>query len=141
MSVLLLFISALGAATLLPLQSEAVLLALLAQDLHAAWLLIFIASLGNILGSCINWYLGLKVEVFKSKKWFPVSEYKLVQAQKTYQKYGFWSLLLSWVPIIGDPITFIAGLMKENFLKFLLMVTLAKTGRYLCVYLIFINVF
>lgn len=141
MSVLLLFISALGAATLLPLQSEAVLLALLAQDAHAAWLLIFIASLGNILGSCINWYLGLKIEVFKSKKWFPMSEHKLVQAQKTYQKYGFWSLFLSWVPIIGDPITFIAGLMKENFLKFFLMVTLAKTGRYLCVYLFFINVF
>ncbi len=70
-----------------------------------------------------------------------MSEHKLVQAQKTYQKYGFWSLLLSWMPIIGDPITFIAGLMKENFLKFFLMVTLAKTGRYLCVYLIFINVF
>lgn len=141
MSLFLLFIAAFGAATLLPLQSEAVLLALFAQDVYAVWLLILVASLGNILGSCVNWYLGLKIERFKAKKWFPVSETKLIKAQNIYQKYGFWSLLLSWVPIIGDPITLIAGLMRESFLKFLLMVTLAKTGRYICVYLLFINVF
>lgn len=141
MSLFLLFIAAFGAATLLPLQSEAVLLALFAQDVYAVWLLILVASLGNILGSCVNWYLGLKIEHFKAKKWFPVSETKLLQAQNIYQKYGFWSLLLSWAPIIGDPLTLIAGLMKESFLKFLLMVTLAKTGRYVCVYLLFIKVF
>lgn len=141
MSLFLLFIAAFGAATLLLLQSEAVLLALFAQDVYAVWLLILVASLGNILGSCVNWYLGLKIEHFKAKKWFPVSETNLIKAQNIYQKYGFWSLLLSWVPIIGDPITLIAGLMRESFLKFLLVVSLAKTGRYICVYLLFINVF
>ena len=141
LSLFFLFLSAFGAATLLPLQSEAVLVGLLIQAEHSALILIAVASLGNILGSCVNWYLGLKIEQFKDKKWFPVSEVKLNQAQNIYHKYGFWSLLLSWVPIIGDPITLIAGLMKENFIRFLLVVSIAKIGRYMCVYLIFKGVF
>lgn len=141
LSLIIVFISAFGAATLLPLQSEAVLIATLIKYQHAVWLVIFIASLGNVLGSCVNWYLGLKVEQFKDKKWFPVSEKNLLKAENTYQKYGYWSLLLSWVPIIGDPITLIAGLLKENFARFLLLVSIAKIGRYICVYLIFIGFF
>ena len=133
----LLFLSAFGAATLLPLQSEAVLVGLLAQMQYSVWLLVAVASLGNILGSCVNWWLGLKVEEYKNKKWFPVSEQKMLQAQGIYQKYGFWSLLLSWVPIIGDPITLIAGLLKENFVRFVVMVSIAKMGRYLFVYWMF----
>ena len=125
----LLFLSAFGAATLLPLQSEVVLVGLLAQMQYPVWLLVAVASLGNILGSCVNWWLGLKVEQYKNKKWFPVSEQKMLQAQGIYQKYGFWSLLLSWVPVIGDPITLIAGLLKENFVRFVVMVSIAKIGR------------
>ena len=141
MSLFLLFLSAFGAATLLPLQSEAVLLGLLTQHSHTAWVLIAVASVGNILGSCVNWYLGLKIEHYKNKKWFPVSAQKMQQAQGFYQKYGYWSLLLSWTPIIGDPITLISGLLKEKFWRFVLLVSVAKIGRYYCVYLIFINVF
>lgn len=133
----LLFLSAFGAATLLPLQSEAVLVGLLAQMQYPVWLLVAVASLGNILGSCVNWRLDLKVEQYKNKKWFPVSEQKMLQAQGIYQKYGFWSLLLSWVPVIGDPITLIAGLLKENFVRFVVMVSIAKIGRYLFVYWMF----
>ena len=133
----LLFLSAFGAATLLPLQSEAVLVGLLAQMQYPVWLLVAVASLGNILGSCVNWWLGLKVAKKKKKKWFPVSEQKMLQAQGIYQKYGFWSLLLSWVPVIGDPITLIAGLLKENFVRFVVMVSIAKIGRYLFVYWMF----
>lgn len=134
MTLYLLFISAFGAATLLPLQSEAVLLGAFVQGKYAALPLIAIASLGNILGSCVNWWLGLKIERYKNKTWFPVSEAKMLQAQGIYQKYGYWSLLLSWTPIIGDPITLIAGLLKENFWRFLLLVSVAKTGRYLFIY-------
>jgi membrane protein YqaA with SNARE-associated domain len=134
---LLLFISAFGAATLLPLQSEAVLLAFLAEGSHSVLWLLFVASLGNILGSCVNWWLGFKIERYKDKKWFPVSQQQMVKAQAKYHKYGYWSLLLSWVPIIGDPITLIAGLLKENFARFLLMVAIAKIGRYLFIYLAF----
>ena len=133
-SLLGLFLSAFGAATLLPLQSEAVLLGLLFEGRYALIWLITVASLGNILGSCVNWYLGLRLEHYKNKKWFPVSATQLEKAQRTYAKFGFWSLLLSWVPIIGDPITLIAGLMKENFARFVLMVSLAKIGRYLFIY-------
>lgn len=137
MAYLLLFISAFGAAMLLPLQSEAVLVGLLMQHQYSVALLIIVASIGNILGSCINWYLGLRIERFKDKKWFPVSENNMIKAEKIYQKYGFWSLLLSWLPVIGDPITLIAGLFRENFWRFLLMIFIAKTGRYICIYLIF----
>ncbi len=141
MAYFLLFLSAFGAATLLPLQSEAVLLGLLVQDKYAVFGLILMASVGNILGSCVNWYLGLRIERFKDRKWFPVSEKNILKAEKIYQKYGFWSLLLSWVPVIGDPITLIAGLLKEGFWRFLLMVSVAKTGRYIFIYLIFIGLF
>ena len=141
LSLVFLFISAFGAATLLPLQSEAVLIGLLLQNTHTVWVLIAVASLGNILGSCVNWYLGVQVEKYKHKKWFPVSEQNMQKAQKTYQKYGYWSLLLSWVPIIGDPITLIAGLLRENFARFLLVVSIAKIGRYIFIYLIFNGLF
>ena len=134
MSYFLLFISAFGAATLLPLQSEAVLATLLIKEVQPASLLLLVATLGNVLGSCVNWWLGLKIEQFKHKKWFPVSEQRLQQAQGFYHKYGFYTLLLSWMPIIGDPITLVAGLLKENFWRFLLIVIIAKAGRYLFVY-------
>ncbi|RZG74938.1 DedA family protein [Acinetobacter wuhouensis] len=139
MAYLLLFLSAFGAATLLPLQSEAVLVGLLLQTQYSAYLLLVIATMGNVLGSCVNWYLGLRIERFKHKKWFPVSEKNMIKAEKIYQKYGFWSLLLSWTPVIGDPITLIAGLMKENFWRFLFIVTIAKAGRYLFIYWVYLG--
>jgi len=138
MSLFFLFIAAFGAATLLPLQSEAVLVGLLINGHYAPFILIAVASLGNILGSCVNWWLGLKIEHYKNKRWFPISQKKMLQAQKIYQKYGYWSLLLSWAPIIGDPITLIAGLLKENLTRFLLIVSLAKIGRYIFVYMAFV---
>ncbi|MBE2164685.1 DedA family protein [Acinetobacter oleivorans] len=134
LSYFLLFISAFGAATLLPLQSEAVLVTLLLKGQYSALLLISTATLGNVLGSCVNWWLGLKIEQFKHRKWFPVSEKRLEQAQRFYHKYGFYSLLLSWTPVIGDPITLVAGLFKENFWRFLIIVLIAKAGRYLFIY-------
>jgi len=139
LSYFLLFISAFGAATLLPLQSEAVLVTLLLKEQYSALLLISIATLGNVLGSCVNWWLGLKIEQFKHRKWFPVSEKRLQQAQSFYHKYGFYSLLLSWAPIIGDPITLVAGLFKENFWRFLGIVIIAKAGRYLFIYWVVIG--
>lgn len=126
-----LFLTALGAATLLPLQSEAVLAGLLLQREHPVILLVAVATVGNVLGAIVNWWLGRYIEHWRERRWFPVSGPALDRAQARYHRYGRWSLLLSWAPIIGDPLTLVAGVMKEPFWSFLLLVTLAKTGRYL----------
>ncbi len=126
-----LFVAALLAATLIPAQSESVLVALLAQHGHPAWALVAVASFGNVLGSVINWWLGRGLERFKGRRWFPVSEAALAKAQDRYARYGRWSLLLSWVPIIGDPITVAAGVMRERLWVFTALVAVAKTVRYI----------
>jgi membrane protein YqaA with SNARE-associated domain len=125
------FFAALFAATLLPAQSEAVLAGLLVLGNQPVWLLILIASVGNTAGSSINWLMGLYLEHFRHRRWFPISDANLTRAQNWYHRYGKWSLLLSWVPIIGDPLTLAAGIMRERFLVFVSIVALAKTGRYL----------
>ncbi len=125
-----LFLSALAAASLLPLQSEAVLVALLLGGQQSVIGLIAVASLGNVLGSLLNWWLGRSLERFRHARWFPVSERRLLQAQRGYARYGRWSLLLSWMPVIGDPLTLVAGVMRERLWVFLALVSLAKTARY-----------
>ncbi len=125
-----LFLAALAAATILPMQSEAVLVGLLLAD-YSPGLLITVASVGNVLGSVINWLLGRGIERFRDRPWFPAGGAKLERAQRWYRRYGKWSLLLSWAPIIGDPITLVAGVLREPFPMFLLLVTIAKIGRYL----------
>ena len=126
-----LFLAAFLAATIIPAQSEAVLLALMASGKYPFGLLLTVASLGNILGSVVNWGLGRGIERFRHKRWFPVKETALLKAQGWYHKYGRWTLLLSWVPIIGDPLTVAAGVMREKLFSFLAIVSIAKIGRYL----------
>lgn len=126
-----LFMAALLAATIVPMQSEAVLAGLLLTgDYPAVWLLA-VASCGNILGAALNWWLGRFIERFRHRSWFPVREHRLSQAQQWYQRYGKWSLLLSWMPVIGDPLTVAAGVMREPFPVFLLIAGSAKILRYL----------
>ena len=125
-----LFVTAFVAATILPMQSEAALVGLVLTDAYPVWALIAVASLGNVLGSVANWLLGRGVERFWSRRWFPVKPAALDRAQNWYRRYGKWSLLLSWVPIIGDPLTVVAGVLREPFPIFLLLVTFAKVGRY-----------
>ena len=125
-----LFIAAFGAASLLPMQSEAVLVSMLWSGQYSVALLLLVATAGNVLGSVLNWLLGRSVERFRHKRWFPVTAAKLEKAQRFYRRYGRWSLLLSWVPVIGDPLTLIAGVMREPFWRFLLIVTLAKGVHY-----------
>ncbi|SHM27665.1 YqaA family protein [Phytopseudomonas punonensis] len=125
-----LFTAAFAAATLLPLQSEALLIGLLLGSVQPAWALVLAASLGNVLGSLVNWWLGRYLERFRDRRWFPVSDRRLQQAQHWYGHYGRWSLLLSWLPVIGDPLTLVAGIMREPLWRFMLIVTFAKTLRY-----------
>ena len=126
-----LFSTALLAATLLPAQSELLLAGLLVAGGQPAFLLIAVATAGNVLGSLINWWLGRSLERFQNRHWFPVTPATLDKAAGWYRRYGRWSLLLSWVPIIGDPLTLAAGVLREPVHSFLLIVTVAKLGRYL----------
>jgi len=128
-----LFIVALVAATILPLQSEALLVGLLIAGNQPAWLLVAVASVGNIAGSTINWQLGRSIERLRDRRWFPVKPAALERAGRWYHRYGRWTLLLSWTPVIGDPLTMVAGVMREPLRSFLVIVAIAKTGRYVVI--------
>ncbi len=125
-----LFISAFVAATLLPAQSELALSALLLQEAWPVWLPIAVATAGNTFGSIVNWLLGRFCMSFQNRRWFPIKPETLAKAEGWYHKYGKWSLLLSWAPIIGDPLTLAAGLLREPLRFFVPIVLAAKLARY-----------
>jgi len=125
-----LFMAALAAATILPVQSEAVLVGMLLTESYPVFALVAVASLGNVLGSVANWSLGRWIERFRHRSWFPVGERAMERAQGWYRRYGRWSLLASWLPVVGDPITVVAGTLREPLPTFLLLVAVAKIGRY-----------
>ncbi len=131
-----LFIISFLAATILPLSSELVLSTMLLTNSFDKYLLLVVASFGNILGSSVNWYLGKKILIFKDKKWFPANERQIAKGEIYFKKYGIWSLLLAWVPIIGDPLTIVAGILRVKFFTFLLLISISKISRY--IFLIFI---
>lgn len=124
-----LFLSAFLAATILPMQSEAVLVAALLGE-YPPLAVLAVASVGNVAGAVVNWFLGRGIERFRDRRWFPVGEAQLARAQVWYRRYGRWSLLASWLPIVGDPLTLVAGVMRERLSVFLALVTIAKVGRY-----------
>ena len=131
---LVLFFSALISATLFPLGSEALLIYDIKEG-YNIYLLLFFATLGNSLGSVINYFLGLKGEEYLINKNL-LNEKYILKAKTYFDKYGAWSILFSWLPIIGDPITFVAGILKYDFKKFLILVIIAKFSRYLFLVLI-----
>ncbi|BDF96150.1 MULTISPECIES: YqaA family protein [Pseudoalteromonas] len=133
MAYLTLFLTAFVAATLLPSSSEIVLTAMVTKGEYTIWLLWLSATVGNVLGSCVNYWLGTQVLRFKDRKWFPVSQQNIDKAQQRFEKYGVYSLFLAWVPIIGDPLTVVGGIFKVRWWTFLWIVTLGKGARYLVV--------
>jgi membrane protein YqaA with SNARE-associated domain len=134
-----LFLTAFAAGSILPMQSEAVLAGLLAATELSTVGLVLVATCGNVAGSAVNWLLGRGVERFKDRKWFPVGEPMLEWAKVWYHRYGRWSLLLSWVPVIGDPLTVVAGVMREPFSTFIVLVAVAKLARYIAVAAVTMN--
>lgn len=129
----LLFLSAFLSATLLPGSSEAVLIGLLAATQANSVALIAIASLGNIAGAVANWGMGRYFQHFKDRSWFPFKNATNPKAQAWFARYGTWSLLFSWVPVIGDPLTLVAGVMQVPFARFVMFVTIGKVLRYVLV--------
>jgi membrane protein YqaA with SNARE-associated domain len=131
-SALLLFGSAFLAATILPFYSEVVLFALLRQGGDPLFLLL-VATTGNTLGSVVNWWLGLCLLRFQNRRWFYFTPAQIARAQAWFQRYGVWTLLLAWLPLGGDPLTLVAGVMKVRLGIFLVLVALGKGLRYVAV--------
>lgn len=125
-----LFTAAFIAATFLPMQSEAVLIGLMLSDQYAVAGLLVVATVGNVLGSVVNWFLGREALRFKHKRWFPATDAQLARAERWYRRYGRWSLLASWLPVVGDALTVIAGTLREPLWSFMAIVAVGKGARY-----------
>jgi len=123
-------ISAFTSATLLPGTSEVMLLALHTAQAAPSWLLLTVASIANVAGSCVNWALGRFLSGHAGQRWFPVSQAQMDRAAGWYRRWGWPSLLLSWTPVIGDPLTVVAGLLRTPLALFVIVVAIAKTARY-----------
>ena len=122
-------------ATIVPFGSEVYFATLLSLGKYNNFFLLVAASVGNVLGSVFNWVCGYYVNFFIKKSWFPIKEDKIEKGTELFNKYGKWSLLLAWVPFIGDPITFVAGTLRFSFVPFIILVSIGKVGRYLVIYL------
>lgn len=128
-----LFLTAFVAATLFPLSSEAVLVALSGAEGFDVALLFTLATLGNTLGAVVNWALGRFCLHWAGRRWFPFSRDQLTRAGERFRRYGVWSLLFAWVPVVGDPLTFAAGVMRVRFPTFVILVAIGKAARYAAV--------
>jgi membrane protein YqaA with SNARE-associated domain len=128
-----LFAVAFLAATLLPVQSEAVLAGLLGLGQESWWSLLAVATLGNTLGAVINWTLGRGFENYQNKRWFPATPQQLEKAKRHYLRWGRWCLFFSWLPIVGDAFTVLAGVLRERLWVFIALVGAGKLARYLVV--------
>lgn len=126
-----LFLVSTLAATILPGSSEAALLALVVKNPAHTATLLAAATVGNTLGAVINWGLGRWLLHYADRPWFPASAKRVHQATRLFRRYGTWSLLFSWVPIVGDPLTVAAGVLKVPFSLFLVLVAIGKLTRYL----------
>ncbi len=127
-----LFLASFLAATILPLSSEVVLTLLLLTGLNPTALVI-VATAGNVLGALLNYAIGSRGGTLLLKRVFKIPPATLERSQQTFKNYGVFSLLFAWVPIIGDPLTMIAGTLKVNISLFLILVTTGKLLRYVII--------
>ncbi len=124
-----LFLAAFLAATPVPFQSEVVFLGLQAAGWQALTL-VAVASVGNVLGSCLTYALGRGLGGLRDHPRFPIRAAQLARAERWFGRWGLWSLLLSWAPG-GDLIVFVAGLLRAPVALVILLLVIAKTGRYM----------
>jgi membrane protein YqaA with SNARE-associated domain len=128
----LLFASAFLAATVLPFDSEVTLFLLLERGAPPLYLLT-IATAGNTLGAVVNWALGRYLLHYQDRRWFYFSREQIARAQAWFQRRGVWCLLLAWLPLGGDALTLIAGIMRVSLPLFIVLVGIGKGLRYLAV--------
>lgn len=128
------FTSAFLAATVVPLVADAALAGALAGG--AAWPgLVAAATAGSTVGAVLFWWLGRFIERFRERRWFPASPEQLARAQAWFQRYGVWSLLLTWIPGLGDGLTVAAGMMRVGIMPFCVLVAIGRGLRYLAIVL------
>jgi membrane protein YqaA with SNARE-associated domain len=130
MDYLAVFTTAFLAATLLPVASELVLAGMSSVDGANVLLLLAVASTGNTLGSVVNYGLGRFLWHWRHHRWFPIRPSALDRATAWFRRFGVWSLLLAWLPVIGDPLTLVAGVARVPFAAFVALVAIGKTARY-----------
>ena len=128
-----LLLGAFLAATILPFSSEVMLAAALTSGQFDTWLLVMIAAFGNTMGAVVNWGIGRYLLHWSDRRWFPFSQRQLEIASERFNRFGVWSLLFAWMPIIGDPLTFAAGVLKVRFALFLPLVAIGKALRYVVI--------
>lgn len=124
-------LAAFAAGTLLPLSSEAALAAAIVSGIAKPWPLVASATVGNVLGAVFNWWIGLNIRRFEGRRWFPFKPDVVNAAAERFRAYGQWCLLFSWLPIVGDPLTLAAGLLRVRLLPFVVLVTCGKAARYI----------
>ena len=132
-SLALLFFTAFLAATIVPASSEVVLATVIVENPDQIWLPIAVATLGNTAGAVVNWILGRFLSRYVARKWFPLTPRQHERASRWFKRFGVWLLLLAWVPIIGDPLTVVAGLLRVRFWLFLVLVAIGKGARYVAI--------
>ena len=135
MDLAFLLISAFAASTILPMSSEVVLGALAVAGATEVWLLLAVATAGNTLGAVVNWGIGRYAATWRAR-FFSFDEAKFQRACRWFNRWGIWCLLLSWLPVVGDPLTLVAGALRTAFVPFVILVLLGKAARYLLVLLI-----
>jgi membrane protein YqaA with SNARE-associated domain len=129
MDLAFLFISAFAASTILPMSSEVVLGALAVAGATDVWLLLAVATAGNTLGAVVNWGIGRYASTWRTRlPW--LKEARFERACRWFNRWGIWCLLLSWLPVVGDPLTLVAGLLRTAFVPFVLLVLIGKASRY-----------
>ena len=126
-----LFVVSFLSATIFPASSELTLIGLISMNTYNTFSLLSAASLGNIMGSALNWFLGFYILRYINKKWFPFSQDQIDRASSWFKRFGIWSLLFAWLPFIGDPLTLIAGILRIKFIFSIILVGVGKILRYL----------
>jgi len=125
-----LFAASFLAATVLPFQSEVMLVGLILADTAPWWALLAVATVGNALGTVVNWLVGRFLQRFRERRWFPVGPESWARVERWFTRYGVWPLLFAWLPVVGDPLTVISGALRVNLPLFLVLVTMGKFVRY-----------
>jgi membrane protein YqaA with SNARE-associated domain len=134
MDLAFLFTSAFAASTILPMSSEVVLGTLARSGSSEVWLLLAVATAGNTLGAVVNWGIGRYASTWRTRL-HSLEEVKFERACRWFNRWGIWCLLLSWLPVVGDPLTLVAGALRTAFVPFVLLVGFGKAARYLFVLL------